>query len=391
MSRRSSRAVLLAGCGVHFLHDGLAELLYVLFPLWAGEFSLSFVQVGLLRSGYSGALAAFQVPAGLLAERLGEARLLVAGTLLTGLGFLALGTADSFAVLLLVLLAGGLGAGTQHPLASSLVARAYEEGPRRAVLGTYNFSGDLGKTAWTAATAALVAWVGWRWTTRGIGLAALLFALAAAAVLPRLAPPPAPRRGAAGGWRGDWGIKNAGGFAALSAVHALDSATRTAFFTFLPFLLLRKGAGIDLVGLALGLTLAGGAVGKFACGALAERLGIIRTVWATEAATALGILSLLPLSLWPAVLLLPLLGLALNGTSSVLYGSVPDLVCPERRSRAYGLFYTVGIGSSALAPPAFGALSDLGGLPATLAVLAGVALLTLPLAARLRPALDARR
>lgn len=391
MDRRASRTVLLAGCSLHFLHDGLAELLYVLFPLWAREFSLPFVQVGLLRTGYSGALAAFQVPAGFLAERFGEARLLIAGTLLTGLGFLGLGTAGSFAVLLLFLVAGGLGAGTQHPLASALVSRAYEDGPRRMVLGTYNFSGDLGKTAWTAATALLVAWVGWRWTMGGFGLVILLAALAAALVLPRLASPPARERGAAhGGWAG-WGIKNRVGFAVLSTIHGIDNGSRTAFLTFLPFLLLEKGARIDLVGVALGLTLAGGAVGKFVCGAVAERLGVIRTVWVTEAVTGLGILLLLRAPLWPAVLLLPVLGIALNGTSSVLYGTVPDLVAPERRSRAYGLFYTVGIGSGALAPPAFGVIVDLAGLPPTLAVLAAVVLLTLPLAARLRSALRVPR
>jgi MFS family permease len=387
MERRSPRTVLIAGCSLHFLHDGLAELLYVLFPLWAREFSLPFVRVGLLRTGYSGALAAFQVPAGFLAERFGEARLLVAGTLLTGLGFLGLGTAGSFAVLILFLVAGGLGSGTQHPLASSLVSRAYEDGPRRMVLGTYNFSGDLGKTAWTAATALLVAWVGWRWTTRGFGFLILVAAAAVALVLPSLAPPPERRRGAAGRWS-DWGIKNRTGFALLSTIHGIDNGSRTAFLTFLPFLLLEKGAGIDLVGVALGLTLAGGAVGKFVCGAIAERLGVIRTVCVTEAITGLGILLLLRVALWPAVVLLPLLGIALNGTSSVLYGTVPDLVAPERRSRAYGLFYTVGIGSGALAPPAFGAISDLAGLPPTLAVLAAVVLLTLPLAARLRAALS---
>ena len=33
----------------------------------------------------------------------------------------------------------------QHPLSSSVVAKAYEDGPRRAALGTYNFAGDVGK------------------------------------------------------------------------------------------------------------------------------------------------------------------------------------------------------------------------------------------------------
>jgi len=77
----------------------------------------------------------------------------------------------------------------------------------------------------------------------------------------------------------------------------------------------------------------------------------------------------------------------LNGTSSVLYGTVAELVAPERRSRAYGLFYTIGIGSGAAAPPAFGLLSDWAGVPVTLRVIAALVLVTLPLAGALRPAL----
>jgi MFS-type transporter involved in bile tolerance (Atg22 family) len=82
--------------------------------------------------------------------------------------------------------------------------------------------------------------------------------------------------------------------------------------------------------------------------------------------------------------MLPLLGIALNGTSSVLYGSVADLVVPERRSRAYGLFYTLGIGSSALAPTLYGLLSDRVGVPATLTVVGLLVLVTIPLSSFLR-------
>jgi MFS family permease len=74
----------------------------------------------------------------------------------------------------------------------------------------------------------------------------------------------------------------------------------------------------------------------------------------------------------------------------VLYGTVPELVEPERRSRVYGLFYTVGIGAGALAPPLFGILSDAAGVPAPLAVLAAVILLTLPLARLLRPVVEGK-
>ena len=386
MDTRRARSTLLASCTVHFLHDGCAELLYPLFPIWAREFGLSFAQVGLLRSGYSGALAAFQIPAGFLAERYGETRILVAGTLLTAIGFLTLGTAAGFATLLAFLILGGLGSGTQHPLASALVSRAYEEGPRRAALGTYNFSGDLGKIVWTSLAAFLAAWVGWRWATRGIGSLILLSAFGLLAVLGAMLSGPAEGTGASHTRvkQTDWGIRDAGGFRLLATIHGIDNGSRTAFLTFLPFLLIGKGMRVELTGVALALTLAGGATGKFVCGIIAERLGIIRTVILTEAATGLGILLVMVIPSRPALIVLPLLGIALNGTSSVLYGTVAELVHPERRSRVYGLFYTIGIGAGAVAPPIFGTLSDWTNLSVTLVVLSLIVLAILPLAAALQ-------
>jgi len=86
---------------------------------------------------------------------------------------------------------------------------------------------------------------------------------------------------------------------------------------------------------------------------------------------------------------LPLIGVALNGTSSVLYGTVPELVAPERRQRAFSIFYTGGIGAGALAPVLYGLASDLADVPVMMVLIAAVALITLPLTWALRPALRA--
>jgi MFS family permease len=182
----------------------------------------------------------------------------------------------------------------------------------------------------------------------------------------------------------DWGIRDARGFQALAAIQVIDNSTRSGFLTFLPFLLIAKGSTVQAIGLALMLVFAGGAVGKFLCGALAERLGVIRTVIITEVATGGAILVLLALPLVPAYVLLPLLGVALNGTSSVLYGTVADLVTSDRRARGYGIFYTLGVGASALAPFVYGLVSDWGGVPLALGLVGSIVFLTLPLTLLLR-------
>lgn len=153
----------------------------------------------------------------------------------------------------------------------------------------------------------------------------------------------------------------------------LDDSTRAALLTFLPFLLVQKGMGPEKVGLVLTLLFAGGAAGKFLCGVLAERGGIVPMIFGTEAVTGLLILAVLPVSSPGIYLLVPCLGLALNGTSSVLYGTVAELVTPEGRSRGYALYYTVIMATGAMAPFLYGALTDATGLFTTLTAIAAMA------------------
>ena len=383
-----ARAVLAAACSMHFVHDGFSDILYVLLPIWANEFRLTLAQVGIIRTAYSGGMAAFQIPAGLLAERWGERRLLAAGTAVTACGFIVAGQVGGFLSLLLVLPIAGFGSGVQHPLSSSLVSKAYESGPRRTALGTYNFSGDLGKVAVPAAVAFAAVAVGWRTAAAAYGVIGLVAAAAIFGLLARLttgmSEPPAAQADLGRPAESGWGIRDLRGFQALTAIGMIDNATRTGFLTFLPFALIAKGSSTAGVGTALALLFAGGAAGKFACGLVAERLGVIRTVVLTEAATALGILALLPSPLPVALAILPLMGVALNGTSSVLYGTVADLVAANRRSRAYGLYYTLTIMSSALAPSFYGLIGDMAGVSTTLVVVSALVLTTIPLCLVLR-------
>ena len=74
------RKTLATCCGVHAIHDGISDIMYVLLPALQQSFGLSLTEVGLVRGAHRAGLAIFQLPAGLLAERLGERSLLVIGT-----------------------------------------------------------------------------------------------------------------------------------------------------------------------------------------------------------------------------------------------------------------------------------------------------------------------
>jgi MFS transporter, FSR family, fosmidomycin resistance protein len=384
--KSAERRALAVGCGAHALHDGYTDLVYVMLPIWQHEFALGYAALGLMRTVFSGTLAGFQIPMGFLAERFGTAAVLALGTALAGIGYVLAGFSVGVATLVAALFVGGFGASTQHPLGSSLIAQAFAGQRSLKALGTYNFAGDIGKMTLPAAGSLLFVVLPWRHALMLLGGIGVVAAAAIFVAMPRFAaeaPAPAVKENAAVGG----GRLRRYGFPLLLSVGVLDSATRMAFLTFLPFVLTAKGASLPTIGASLTLVFAGGAAGKLVCAFIGARIGAVPTVWLTETVTALGIVALLPLPLEAALFLLPVIGVALNGTSSVLYGSVPELVAPEKRQRAFGIFYTGTIGAGAISPALYGVLGDAVGVPSALVVVGAAVLLTLPIALALRPAL----
>lgn len=362
----------------HALHDGYTDLIYVLLPIWQSEFALGYGMLAALRGLYAGVMAALQVPAGRCAERWDGRLVLVLGTALAALGYALAGISTGLIGLCAALALSGAGSSTQHPIASAAVSRAYGAAAR-GPLGTYNFSGDLGKASIPALAALLLAYMPWR---RSLFVLALLGLVTAAAIAVWM--PPIRRRG-----ERSYGAAHAaptagrGGFPLLVAIGVLDTGIRMGLLTFLPFLMKQKGASLSMIGLSLTLVFLGGAAGKFACGWLGARMGVLWTVLTTEVGTAALIVAVLLLPLAPALATLPLLGLMLNGTSSVLYGTVPELAPQGRTERAFAIFYTGNIGSGAVAPVLYGFLGDAAGAQAATLATAATAVAIVPLACML--------
>jgi MFS transporter, FSR family, fosmidomycin resistance protein len=380
------RVVLLLCCIMHAIHDGYTSAMYLLLPLIATDLQLSYAQVGFLKTLISGGQSLFQLPGGIIAERVGERRMLALGLATLSGAFLLLSPAWSFPMVATLCLLIGVGASLQHPLSSSLVSRAYEAQGRRTAMGTYNFAGDVGKVAFPALLSGMILVLSWRGSVELLGV----FGLVAALVVwmggkgrERVAHPTTDAGMQVQKPRG-WGITDRKRFGGLVAVGMLDESARAAFLTFVPFLLAQKGANPEQMGLLFTLVFAGGACGKFVCGPLAERLGAVRMVVVTELLTGLSILALLPLPLTASLVLLPVLGVFLNGTSSVLYATVAELVAPEARTRGYGLFYMLYQGSGMIAPVLYGWLGDVAGLGWTMILLGFLTMGAAPLAVLMR-------
>jgi FSR family fosmidomycin resistance protein-like MFS transporter len=371
---------LLGACLAHVLHDGYTDQLYALLPAWQAQFGLSYIGLAIVRALYYGTMGGLQVPADRFASRLKPRLILALSTFLAALGFVAMALPTGFAGLCVGLVLAGIGSSFQHPRASELVTHSYGSESRGA-LGIYNFAGDLGKATLPAIVALLLPVLPWRTVVGLMGLLGMLVGSILLAVLPnqsRLLPihqDHARNR------------ESRPGFGVLLVIGVLDTATRMGYLLFLPFLIHARGGTSATVGLGLALLFVGGAFGKATCGWLGQRVGVVWSVVATEVATAamIGVTCFTPII--AMLVLLPLLGMVLNGTSSVLYGTVPELAPRGDTGRAFAGFYTAIIGSGALAPIAYGAIADHSSRMLGILASACTAAVIVPLALTLRTVL----
>ncbi len=391
MSKLTSNKLTLSACCVtHGMHDGLSSSVYVLLPILAQHFSLGFSQIGLIRAVYTGAMWLLEIPAGILSERFGERRLLVLGIIGSGIGFFAVSFTDGYYGVLLALFVAGCGAAFQHSLCSSLISQSFGEPERRIALGSYNASGDIGKLTFTLVSSLLLGiGVGWQTITLGYGVLAVTVALTiwillgakSAGILSAI------KLKEIAGSNG-WGIKDRLGFTNLAAIVFLDSLIQDGFLVFITFVMIEKQVSTGLVAFAVAATLSGGICGKFAGGLLAARIGVIRSIVLFELLTAIGIMLVFYAPGNIPFFLLPLVGVFLQGSSSITYGTVSNLVHTNQQSRGFSIIYTIANSASFVGPAIFGLIIDSLGFKVMMTIMATLVLVTLPLCYLLKSALE---
>jgi MFS family permease len=376
--------VLIVSCGAHLVQDGLVALQYVLLPILAQVFGLNYSQVGFLRAVSNSAMTLLEIPAGVLAERFSEMRLLIFGLLCAGLGYLWVALAANFYLILMGFLIAGSGAAFQHSLASALIAKAFDDAGRRRALGIYNAFGDVGKLAFTGVfSLAIGVGVAWNLVVTALCVVTLSFALLMLFLLRRQAPVPdvdvdagaTSQRGASAA--GKWGIKHPRRFSWLCLTVFLDTLAQSVFLTFIAFLLLEKGAGEALSSLAVVLALSGGMVGKLVSGYLAVRYGDRNAFRLLQLVTISGLMLLAILPALPILILLPLIGVAVQGSTTVTYGALSDFIRRDRQSRGFAIIYSLSSLSAVVGPVTFGGLADLYGVELSLVILAVLTTVTL--------------
>jgi MFS family permease len=377
------RTALIVSCTAHVVQDGLTAATYVLLPLLAQAFGFTYAQVGLFKGVKSLTQGILELGSGILSERIGAGRTLVFGLICAGIGYSLLATASEAAIAVLCLLIVGVGSAFQHAPASAIITATFASGGRRGALGLYNSSGDAGKLAFSGAfSLAIGAGLAWQQIALSYGLIALMAAAGVAAAmwaLHRGLPGRRilDRRRAQAEDAAGWGILHRQSYCLLLVTVFLDNVVQAGTLVFVSFLMLSKGFPLYLGTVAPVLVLAGGIFGKAGCGYLAERAGVRRAFALAQIVTALGLAGIVLAPGWLAFALLPPLGVFAQGSTSITYGIVADVVHTSRAARGFALMYGSTSFASALGPYAFGLLGDQFGIGSAMMAMAIIALLAI--------------
>lgn len=375
------KTALAVGCTAHIVQDGLTAATYVLMPVLAQVFGFTYAEVGLIKGLKSLAQGVLEIYSGVLAERIGEGRTLVFGLTLSGIGYASVAAAPDPMLVTACLLIVGAGTGFQHSPSSALVSTAYADGGRRGALGLYNSSGDVGKLGFSGLfSLAIGAGFAWQHISILLGLLTLTAAAGVAVAARHL-----KAKSTLGVARRvdpeeniGWGVLSWRSFGTLLVIISLDNVVQAGVLVFVAFLMIEKGLPLYIATMATVALLTGGIFGKAGCGFLAERLGVRPAFALVQGLTALGLIAVIMAPAWLAFVLLLPLGVVAQGSTSITYGLIPDLIHPERMARGYAIMYASTSFAAALGPWLFGLVGDRYGIDVAMLAMAIVSLMAVP-------------
>jgi FSR family fosmidomycin resistance protein-like MFS transporter len=338
----------------HFATDLAQGSLPALLPFLATKFDLSYTMVGAIVLAATISSSLIQPAFGLWSDARGALWLLPAGVALAGIGMALASVAPAYPLVILAVLASGVGVAAYHPEGSKFAS--YVSGSRRASgMSLFSVGGNVGFALGPLLASFAV-------ITLGFGLdGGLLLALPGlavagllVAVLPYLGRfvPSAERRNARRGAR-----SQPRGLVLLLAVVGLRSLAHMGLFTFIPLYEEARGNGVGYGTRLLALFLFAGAVGTLAGGPLADRLGRRAVLLGSFVLATPLILVYVLVGGWVGAVALAFAGAAVIGTFGVSLVMSQEYM-PGRVGMASGLSIGAAIGLGGVAALSLGAIAD---------------------------------
>jgi MFS transporter, FSR family, fosmidomycin resistance protein len=347
--------------GGHLAVDFASGSVPALIPFLTDRFHLGYALAAMLLLAATVSSSLVQPLFGLWSDRRGALWLIPGGTLLAAAGIGGAAVAPLYPVVLLLVLAGGLGVAAFHPEGAKFAA--YASGRKRASgMSYFNIGGNTGYALGAFATGQLVVWLG----LVG-GLLAMVPVLLAALGLARIVPHLSgltPERDVDSYERGD---DRRRAMALLGVVIALRSVAWFTLLAFVPLWVVSLGRSKADGSRLLFMMLLSGALGTLLLGPIADRIGLRRTLVVTQTVIAPAMLVFVYVGGAIGALALMLVGVCVVGTFGVTM-VLSQLYLPRHVGMASGLSVGLAMGIGGVAAVVLGAVADAIDLRAALTI-----------------------
>ncbi len=351
-------SVLFAAAGCHLINDSMQAILLASYPLLRESYALSFTQVGLLTFAFQITGSLLQPFIGLTTDKRPWPAILPLAPAFTVLGFVLLGLASSYPLLLAAAVSIGIGSAMFHPDASR-VSRLSSGGRYGMAQSLFQVGGNVGTSLGPLLAAWLILPNGQHailWFA-ALGLLSMTILAAVAkwfanhlSLAAKTVAPPQQSKLSSRTITVSIGI-----LAVLMFSKFVYMASMHSFYAFYlmdKFNISAQRAQIDLF-----ILLGAVAVGTFAGGPIGDRIGRKTVIW-------FSILGTLPFALalpyanefWSVALTIPI-GLILSSAFPAMVVYAQELL-PGRVGLISGLFFGLAFGLGGIGAALMGALAD---------------------------------
>lgn len=334
----------------------------VLLPDMVAEYQLDYAFGGLILSAMWVAYALMQFPGGVLADSIGEGRILTLSLAITAFSIVIVMVAPTLGIFLLATVCIGIGTGLYGTTRVTILSDVYTQYDSTAI-SISQAAGNLGNAVLPVVAGLAGAALGWR---LGIGILLPLF-LGVIVGMVAFVPGRTSSRGEAVGQsrldRISRVARVIGGRTVLvsGVLLCLLLFLYQGVTGFLPtYLIEAKGISSALAAGLFGFFFVAAIVCQFVSGVIADTYGT-RIAIALFSFLAVPAYLLFPVVAGPVGIALVLVGLALAlGAIPPTHTYTIRLIPEEIQGSAYGLVRTGYLGFGALAPPIIGLLLDIG-------------------------------
>jgi FSR family fosmidomycin resistance protein-like MFS transporter len=335
----------------HLVVDFASGSVPALIPFLTEKFDLNYAAAAMLLLAATVSSSVVQPLFGLRSDRRGALWLIPGGAALAAVGVGLAAISPTYSLVLALVLVGGVGVAAFHPEGAKFAAYASGRELARG-MSYFNIGGNSGYAFGAYATGLLVRPLG----LVG-GLIAMLPVLVVSFALIRLMPQLRALKPASSTSKLVRGDDRRGAMALLGGIIALRSVAWFTLLAFVPLWVVSQGHSKSAGGQILFLMLLAGAAGTLLIGAVADRIGLRRTLVITQTLLAPLILVFVYVGGVLGVVALMLVGMCVVGTFGVTM-VLSQLYLPRHVGMASGLSIGLAMGVGGVAAVILGAVAD---------------------------------